>query len=189
MVLLELLLRPLPEDVAERVEAFAEALDLGPECRDMIAATRHLANGATELALADFMRNGYETLHYERSGVEVPDDTSQYWKSVEDDPALAARWAALEHCPAGSLGRKTWEFYKSRGFNFPGSPISVSPHLAQHDFVHVLSDYGTTVESEIEVFAHDRPGRRGPPVVQPPDRRARPLRERLPGQGPRRLLR
>ena len=29
----------------------------------------------------------------------------------------------------------------------------MSPRLAQHDFVHVLSDYGTTVESEIEVFS------------------------------------
>jgi hypothetical protein len=153
MVLLELLLRPLPEDVAHRVEAFAEALDLGDECRDMTNATRHLAAGATELALADFMRNGYETLHHERSGGEVPDDPDQYWESVEDDPELAARWASLEHCPPTSLGRKTWEFYKSRGFNFPGTPVSVSPRLAQHDFVHVLSDYGTTVESEIEVFA------------------------------------
>jgi hypothetical protein len=153
MVLLELLLRPLPEDVTHRVEAFAEALGLGEECRDMMAATRHLAAGATELALADFMRNGYETLHYERSGVDMPDDPDQYWRSVEDDPELAARWASLEQCPATSLGRQTWEFYKSRGFNFPGTPISVSPRLAQHDFVHVLSDYGTTVESEIEVFA------------------------------------
>lgn len=149
MVLLELLLRPLPDDVACRVEAFAEALELGDECREMIEATRHLAAGATELALADFMRNGYETMQAERSGTEA----SSYWQSVEDDPELAARWAALEDCPSGSLGRGTWEFYKARGFNFPGTPVSVSPRLAQHDFVHVLSDYGTTVESEIEVFA------------------------------------
>jgi hypothetical protein len=154
MVLLELLLRPLPDDVACRVEDFAEALGLADECREMLAATKHLAAGATELALADFMRNGYETLHYERKGQEAPTDAaSHYWQSVEDDPELAGRWAAMEQCPPGSLGRGTWEFYKARGFNFPGTPVSVSPQLAQHDFVHVLSDYGTTVESEIEVFA------------------------------------
>ncbi len=153
MVLLELLLRPLPEAVTERVEAFADALGLGAECRDMLVATRHLSAGATELALADFMRNGYEVMHFERSGHDAPADPSQYWQSVEDDPELAGRWAALETCPAGSLGRRVWEFYKARGFNFPGTPVSVSPQLAQHDFVHVLSDYGTTVESEIEVFA------------------------------------
>jgi hypothetical protein len=153
MVLLELLLRPLPDDVTARVEAFAEALGLGADCRDMLEATRHLSAGSTELALADFMRNGYEVLHFERSGEALPDDPSQYWVPVDDDPELAARWAGLEECPAGSLGRSVWEFYKARGFNVPGTPISVPPRLAQHDFVHVLADYGTTVQAEIEVFA------------------------------------
>jgi hypothetical protein len=36
---------------------------------------------------------------------------------------------------------------------FPGAPGSAPPLLAQHDWVHVLADYGTTVESELEVFA------------------------------------
>jgi hypothetical protein len=36
---------------------------------------------------------------------------------------------------------------------FPGLPASPPPLLAQHDWVHVLADYGTTVESEMEVFA------------------------------------
>jgi hypothetical protein len=43
--------------------------------------------------------------------------------------------------------------YEARGFSFPGSPGSAPPLLAQHDWVHVLADYGTTVESELEVFA------------------------------------
>jgi hypothetical protein len=45
-----------------------------------------------------------------------------------------------------------WELYRARGFSFPGSPGSAPPLLAQHDWVHVLADYGTTVESELEVF-------------------------------------
>jgi hypothetical protein len=152
MVLLELLLHPLPDDVVERVEAFADELGVGDDCRDMLEATRHLSAGSTEAALADFMRNGYEVLQYERAGEAPAEDPGDYWASVLD-PDLAARWAALEDSPGDSLGRKVWEFYKGRGFNFPGTPNSVSPRLAQHDFVHVLSDYGTTVESEIEVFA------------------------------------
>ncbi len=56
-----------------------------------------------------------------------------------------------------------WRFYRARGFTFPGRPESAPPHLAQHDWVHVLADYGSTVESEIEVFgliarANDDPG-------------------------------
>ena len=42
--------------------------------------------------------------------------------------------------------------YQARGFTFPGTPGSAPPLLAQHDWVHVLGDYGTTVESEVEVF-------------------------------------
>jgi hypothetical protein len=150
MVLLELLLRPLPDDVATRVQAFAEELGLGADSHDLVDATRHLADGSTEAALADFMRNGYEVMRAEREGLG---DTEGYWATVTDDPELAGRWAALEGRPRSSLGRKVWEFYKARGFNYPGSPNSVSPRLAQHDFVHVLADYGTTVEAEIEVFS------------------------------------
>ena len=56
-----------------------------------------------------------------------------------------------------------WRFYRARGFTFPGRPESAPPNLAQHDWVHVLADYGSTVESEIEVFglisrANDDPG-------------------------------
>ena len=35
----------------------------------------------------------------------------------------------------------------------PRPPGSAPPLLAQHDWVHVLADYGTTVESELEVFS------------------------------------
>ena len=44
------------------------------------------------------------------------------------------------------------KFYDARGFVFPGRSGSAPPLLAQHDWVHVLADYGSTVESEIEVF-------------------------------------
>lgn len=42
---------------------------------------------------------------------------------------------------------------RARGFAFPGAPGSAPPLLAQHDWIHVLVDYGSTVESEIEVFS------------------------------------
>jgi hypothetical protein len=72
---------------------------------------------------------------------------------VADDPALAARWAELGDLPSGTLGRRVWELYRARGFEFPGAEGSAPPFLAQHDWVHVLADFGTTVASELEVFA------------------------------------
>jgi hypothetical protein len=74
------------------------------------------------------------------------------WEASVDDAALAARWSALETLPAGSLGRGVWEMYRARGFALPGMPGSAPPLLAQHDWVHVLADCGTMVESELEVF-------------------------------------
>ena len=41
----------------------------------------------------------------------------------------------------------------ARGFRFPGEPGSAPPLLAQHDWVHVIADYGSVVASELEVFA------------------------------------
>jgi ubiquinone biosynthesis protein Coq4 len=43
--------------------------------------------------------------------------------------------------------------YRSRGFGLPGSLGGASAYLAQHDFVHVLADYGTNLDGELEVFA------------------------------------
>src|SRR5206468_4666819 len=77
----------------------------------------------------------------------------QAWELDVHDPALAKRWADLEHCRPGSIGRGVFEFYRARGFTYPGLPGSAPPLLAQHDWVHVLADYGTTVEAELEVFA------------------------------------
>ena len=152
MILLALLLRHLPPEVADRLQAFADEMNVGEDCRDLLAAVRHLAAGSLGLAMADFERNGYEAMAFERVGDGGDHTAAEYWAEAPNDPALAARWAALEDCPDGSLGRRIWEFYRARGFSFPGTPGSAPPALAQHDWVHVLADYGTTVESELEVF-------------------------------------
>jgi hypothetical protein len=150
-ILLALLLRRMPVEVAERLQEFADELSVGEDCRDLLAATRHLATGSLGLAMADFERNGYETMAFERSG-GGEHTAAEFWAESPNDIELAARWVALEDCPEGSLGRRMWEFYRARGFQFPGMPGSAPPALAQHDWVHVLADYGTTVESELEVF-------------------------------------
>ncbi len=152
MVMLTLLLRRLPPEVAQRLQAFADEMSVGDDCRDLLAATRHLAAGSLGLAMADFQRNGYETMSFERAGDGAEHTAAEFWAAAPHDVALAARWAALEQCPDDSIGRRMWEFYRARGFQFPGTPGSAPPALAQHDWVHVLADYGTRVESELEVF-------------------------------------
>jgi hypothetical protein len=155
MMLLGALVRhPLPDDVADSVAAFAAELGVKD---GMVDVAREFAAGSLALAAVDFTRNGYEGTWHEHEQESVAALHSarvlhHAWEASTDDPALAARWASLEELPGDTLGRKVWEMYQARGFTFPGSPGSAPPLLAQHDWVHVLADYGTTVEAEVEVF-------------------------------------
>ena len=152
MLIGELLLRPLPKDISDRVEQYA--LELGV-CDDMFGIARRLADGALGLALVDFQRSGYQgnwQFDDYADSLHTRKRLAQPWEENPDDPALALRWASLEHCAPNTLGRKVFEFYSARGFSWPGTPGSAPPLLAQHDWLHVLCDYGSTVECEVEVF-------------------------------------
>ena len=149
MVLSALVLEPLPPQVAEQVGTYSRALGVDDQ---LLGTVAQFANADKALAATDFERNGYTAdWSDERSSVLHSDATG--WDSAGDDPDLAARWAALADLPEGTLGRGVHDFYRARGFAFPGSPGSAPPLLAQHDWVHVLADYGTKVEAELEVFA------------------------------------
>ena len=152
MMMCELVLVPLPPDVAARVEAYAHELSIDFE---MLRLARRYATGSLGLALIDFERSGYtagwDPAH--TSHLHTTHALDEAWQMACDDAALAARWAALADCPDGSFGHAVSRFYAARAFVFPGLKGSAPPLLAQHDWVHVLADYGSTVESEIEVFA------------------------------------
>ncbi len=152
MLLCALVLRPLPETVVERIAEFARALSVDD---GMIEVARRFASGSLGLAGIDFERNGYtaEWSAGKAAALHTSTELAGAWELAVADPELAARWAALADLPDGTLGKGVWHLYRSRGFTFPGLPGSAPPLLAQHDWVHVLADYGTTVESEIEVFA------------------------------------
>ena len=151
MLLAELLLVPLPVEVTERVEGYARRLGV---CDQLMRVARRVAHGSLGLALIDFKRSGYFQRLVERPPEHLHTSTAleDAWQFVCHDDALHARWTALGECPEGSLGQGVWRFYKARGFTFPGKLGSAPPTLAQHDWVHVLADYGSTVECEIEVF-------------------------------------
>jgi hypothetical protein len=151
MLLAELLLVPLPVEVTERVERYACRLGV---CDRLMRMARRVAHGSLGLALIDFQRSGYFQRLVEQPPEHLHTSSAleDAWQFVCDDAELHQRWVDLEHCPEGSLGLGVWRFYKARGFTFPGRPQSAPPTLAQHDWVHVLADYGSTVECEIEVF-------------------------------------
>ncbi len=152
MVLGELVLRPIPVVVAHRVAMYAEALGVTD---DFVRVARRYAQGAFGLAWMDLQRSGFvehvrEATDDEARGraVQTPDP----FQPAQVDPELAARWTAFADLPPESLGRCVWEMYDERGFGLPGTPGGAPAYLAQHDFVHVLADYGTNLKGELEVF-------------------------------------
>ncbi len=152
MVLGELVLRPLPAEVAQNVATYAQALGIDD---DFVRVARRYAQGAFGLAWVDLRRSGFtdrwdettsDALH-SSVGFDDPFD------HAIADPALEANWAAFADLEPGTLGRRIWEMYDSRGFALPGNRNGASAFIAQHDFVHVLGDYGTNLEGELETFA------------------------------------
>jgi hypothetical protein len=152
MVLLGLVLRPLPPSVYEQIVRFANAMNVEEE---LVKATERSAVETLGLAAFDFDRNGYTATWdpADAGALHASRPLESAWARDTDDPDLTARWLALEGCPVGTLGSMVAHFYQARGFVYPGRPGSAPPLLAQHDWVHVLADYGTTVEAELEVFA------------------------------------
>jgi len=154
VILYVLVLQPMPLDVVDRVDRFAREAGVD---EGMLSVAHEFATGSLGLATLDFERNGYSSTWNEEdeedeATLHLSSHLTGAWDAVTDDPVLAARWRGLEALPTGTPGRQVADFYRARGFTYPGTAESAPPFLAQHDWVHVLADYGTTVESELEVF-------------------------------------
>jgi len=151
MLLSALILRPLPTEVTARIGEYAGALGVTD---GLIDVARGFASGSLGLAAVDFERNGYTSSWHadDAHALHTSRELQAAWDVAVADPALAAQWHRLESLPDGTLGQGVARLYRARGFTYPGTPGSAPPLLAQHDWVHVLADYGTTVESELEVF-------------------------------------
>lgn len=144
---------PAPDvDVADRVIDFAREMSVE---NDYVHQARELAEGSRQLVAADIDRNRY-LMNLDLTGftpLRSEDDKNWAWTNTAVRPQLADRWRALGDHDEGTLGRMVHAFYQARGFRFPGEEGSAPPLLAQHDFVHVIADYASVVESELEVFA------------------------------------
>ena len=151
MVLGELVLRPLPTEVAVRVARYAQALGIDDR---FVRVARRYAQGAFGLAWVDLRRNGF-TQHLRQADAEQARASGAVdpFEPTTVDAEVEQRWAGFAELPEGSLGHSVWSMYDERGFPLPGTANGASEYLAQHDFVHVLADYGTNLKGELEVFA------------------------------------
>ena len=126
MELLNLVLQPLDHAAARRVEVFAEEPCIGDEC---VHRLRALAEGSLQLAAHDFDRN-------------------RFLKRFDIDSRPAGVPSANCH-PTRSVATSTTST-SCAGWRFRHAGLHATP-AREHDWVHVLADYGT-VEAEIEAF-------------------------------------
>ncbi|MEI8335764.1 MAG: hypothetical protein WCG37_02735 [Actinomycetes bacterium] len=149
MLLCAFMIDPVPYEIIDRIEGYARELSLDGE---LVRIARSQLAGARELVKEDSTRAGYLIGEGESAPEGGERNLAAAQSEQDGDPELLKQWESLSALPQSTLGRGVWEFYRARGYQFPGSPGSASKYLAQHDWLHVIGDYGSTVESEIEVF-------------------------------------
>lgn len=152
MVLGELVLKPIPPEVARTVAKFAETLEVEDP---FVRIARRYAQGGFGLAWLDLQQSGFVE-HWELAGTDQLKTTVKLEHQLAagvEDAQLAEAWTGFGDLAPGTLGRSVWDMYRGRGFGLPGTTGGASAYLAQHDFVHVLADYGTNLKGEFEVFS------------------------------------
>ena len=158
MVLGELVLRPIPTVVAHRVAQYAEALGVKD---DFVRVARRYAQGAYGLAWMDLAAQRLRRARRRRrrrrpTRADAACDRTRRRRSRRRSsiPSSPRRWAAFADLPDGDArvtrcGRCT----TAAASSYRDRPVGRRAYLAQHDFVHVLADYGTNLRGELEVFA------------------------------------
>ncbi len=154
VVALELMVHPLPPEIEAHVEQYLRAVGVDSP---YVSITRDTARHHVRRLHADLVRNSWYTeqtidgIFHGHLGELVRSKLAYY--AVGDDESIARRWRALEDCPEGSWGRGVAEFYRLHHFPYPGEHHGIYEVGALHDWVHVLADYATDAEGEIDVFA------------------------------------
>jgi tellurite resistance protein len=134
------------------VEQFAQALGINvPEVKNL----RHVLNGEILQLRLDLVRRFW--LRPKVEEIWNKEGLRGLYKFVRgmlgryENKELATRYQALEHYPAGSLGRSYWEYCRKNGFALPGEKGGAPEQILFHDCAHVLSGYGTAPEEEVQV--------------------------------------
>lgn len=154
LVVLEYVEHPLRPAVVSAIEATAHRLHV---LEQLVDDARALAHQQFKVLYMDLERQSWYTAETIRSSlrggaVELLRSKLAY-EGVVASASIARRWRALRDCAPGTWGRGVADFYEEHGFPFPGERHGIYELGARHDWVHVLADYGTGPEGEIDVFS------------------------------------
>ena len=164
---LDLVLQPLDQTAARRVETFAEEPCVGDGC---VHRLRALAEGSLQLAAHGFDRNRYlnrleidgrlDGLRPPSSDPTPPTGRGQRRSSATTSPPAAVPSASCHSTRSVATSMTSTSCSSSR---FRDAGLRATP-AREHDWVHVLADYGT-VEAGIEVFGFTAHATNAPDVV------------------------
>lgn len=134
------------------VEEFAQALEVNVQ---EVTNLRRVLNGEVLQLRLDLVRRFWLRPKVEeiwnKEGIRGLYKFARGMMGKYEDKELAARYQALEHYPAGSLGRSYWEYCRKNGFALPGEKGGAPEQILFHDCAHILSGYGTAPEEEVQV--------------------------------------
>ena len=117
---------------------------------DYVADLAQTASGHIAWIVADMSRENEISIH----GLDYTKDfVSQFLPyDAAPDPALAARFHALEALAPSTFGRAFYDHYNLNHYAFPGEAHALSADFAlPHDSAHLLSGYSTSFQGEILV--------------------------------------
>jgi len=150
----ELLCASISPEISDAINLWAQKLNIK---NNGLALVRDLSKKLIAQAQQDFYRSNYfydkdlASQHF--SDLDQKYGLSATMMTLEASDEIASRYENLQKLPVGTLGRGLWDFYKKRGFNFPGTIGGINEAVAHHDWIHVLSDYDSDGIGEIEVAA------------------------------------
>jgi len=141
-------------EIVAKVDAFAEALGVkASELTDL----RRLAEQHMLIFKIDFLRRSQIADIFknqlDQKGPFGLVRSVLTLQGVMEDPAVAARYRAWEKLPQDTLGHSLIAFYARNGFSLPGERKGFPEAGLWHDLCHILGDYSTQPEGEVEVAA------------------------------------
>jgi hypothetical protein len=136
-----------------RAEAFATALGVTvPGLRTVrLLCEHHKLLFTLDYMRRSSMRDMITDQYKHHGGIEGVVKGLLSLRGFREDPELARRYIALSDLPADTLGHAFFRHYRDNGFALPGEWNGFPESAIYHDFTHVLSGYGTTVEGETMV--------------------------------------
>jgi hypothetical protein len=101
---------------------------------------------------------------YERRGLFGAVKSLLGVRGLFEDPEVARPFLALGALPEGTLGRAFFDHYRHNGFPLPGERGGFPVSGVYHDFIHVLTGYGTDPVGELQLGAFTAGSRKQDPL-------------------------